>query len=152
MGIHDYPSPESSEMTDRSKRTRYFSPIAIHGGFILTAAALVMNVSCGLAKAQENAPCMRITAACSDAGFKAGSAKEGFGLMADCVDPIMQGVPQRAKATKPLPPIDAKLIAACKAKNPDFGQRKDAPSRSSHGNELPRPGSDGSLNDTAKSP
>ena len=34
----------------------------------------------------------------------------------------MQGKPQRAKASKPLPHVDPQLIAACKARDPGFGQ------------------------------
>jgi len=90
-----------------------------------------MNIVCASARAQENTPCAQIRTACTQAGFKPGAAKDGLGLMADCVHPVMQGLPQRAKATKPLPQIDAQLIAACKAANPDFGQPKRAPSPSS---------------------
>jgi len=85
---------------------------------------LSANVGCGPANPQENAPCTQIRTACTQAGFRQGLAKEGFGLMVDCIRPIMQGMPQRAKATKPLPKIDAELIAACKAANPNRQQGK----------------------------
>jgi hypothetical protein len=110
-------------MVDRSKRMSGFPLFTGSGGLILcTVAVLSTNVSCGSAAAQENAPCTQIRTACTQAGFRQGFAKEGFGLMVDCIRPIMQGVPQRAKATKPLPKIDAELIAACKAANPNRQQ------------------------------
>jgi hypothetical protein len=94
-------------------------------------AALCIGAGCigGPAHAQEangpgNAPCRQIREACTQAGFKPGAAKDGVGLIVDCVRPIMQGVPQPAKAAKPFPSIDAGLIAACKAANPDFGQQR----------------------------
>jgi hypothetical protein len=132
-------------MADHSKQTRDCSPFMIRrgfssGAFSLTIAALTMNIGCAPAKAQKNAPCAQIRTACAQAGFKAGAAKEGIGLMTDCVHPVMLGVPQRAKAAKPLPQIDAQLIAACKAANPDFGQRKRSPSApSGPGGQEPEP-------------
>jgi hypothetical protein len=130
------PLLENSDMADRSRQMSGFLPLTLRGGIILcTIAFLGMNGGCGPASAQANAPCMKIRAACTEAGFKPGFAKEGFGLEIDCVGPVMQAVPQRAKATKPLPRIEADLIAACKAKNPNFGQRKRAPSQSAGGEE-----------------
>jgi arylsulfatase A-like enzyme len=78
---------------------------------------------------------MDITAACQEAGFVRGGAREGNGLMVDCVAPIMRGTPQRPKASKPLPPIDPQLVAACQARNPSFGQPKAA--RSQAGSPAP---------------
>jgi hypothetical protein len=129
------PLPEKSEMADRRERMSVFPAFKAPGGFILATAALIASVGCGPVSAQENGPCAQIQAACTDAGFKQGSAKEGFGLVMDCIRPVMQDAPQRAKAAKPLPQIDAKLIAACKATNPNFGQRKANPSRSSGADE-----------------
>jgi hypothetical protein len=40
-----------------------------------------------------------------------------------CIDPIMQGTAQPAKAQRPLPQVSAQLVASCKASNPRFGQR-----------------------------
>ena len=129
-------SGERSTMAADSKQTRDCSPFMPRRGFSpgtfsLTITTLTIYFGCVCAQAQENTPCAQIRTACAQAGFKAGAAKQGFGLMADCVHPLMQGVPQRAKATRPLPQIDAQLIAACKAANPDFGQRQRAPSPSS---------------------
>jgi N-acetylglucosamine-6-sulfatase len=79
------------------------------------------------ASAQGTAqPCAQITAACLQAGFARGAAR-GSGLMVNCINPIMQGGEQRRRAAAPLPPIDPQLIAACKASNPNFGQRNAVP-------------------------
>jgi arylsulfatase A-like enzyme len=72
-------------------------------------------------------PCRQIVAACQQAGFVQGGARTGEGIQVDCVRPIMLGTAQPRRATKPLPQIDPELVAACKARNPDFGQRNAAP-------------------------
>jgi hypothetical protein len=69
-------------------------------------------------------PCQQIEKACKDAGFIKGEAKKGFGLWVDCIDPIMQGKTSVPGATKALPSVDAGVVAACKAKNPKFGEGK----------------------------
>jgi hypothetical protein len=71
-------------------------------------------------------PCDEISSACKSAGFVQGDAKQGNGLWIDCIDPIMQGVKQPPKATKPLPSISSEVVAACKQKNPKFGEGKPA--------------------------
>ncbi len=75
-------------------------------------------------------PCEQIAAACQRAGFAQGDARSGNGLIVDCVAPIMQGGPQPPRASKTLPPIDPHLVAACKAKDPRFGQARAAASPS----------------------
>jgi len=45
----------------------------------------------------------------------------GFGIVVDCIRPIMEGTPQRRRAAKPLPQIDPQIVAACKNQNPNFG-------------------------------
>ena len=72
-------------------------------------------------------PCQQIVAACKNAGFVAGDAKQGIGLWVDCVDPIMSGSGQPSKAVKPLPSVAPAAVAACKAKDPNFGKGKQAP-------------------------
>ena len=67
---------------------------------------------------------MKIRQACEDAGFKQGAVAEGLGLQVDCIRPIIEGTPQRQSAGKPLPAIDGALVAACKAKNPQFGKSR----------------------------
>ena len=52
------------------------------------------------------------------------NAKEGNGLSADCIVPIMKGTPQPKTASVPLPQIDSQIVAACREKNPNFGQAK----------------------------
>ena len=67
-------------------------------------------------------PCARITAACSQAGFVPNGAKRGLGIMLDCVRPIMTEMPQRKQATKALPQIDPRVVAACNERKPNFGR------------------------------
>src|SRR5271165_2074520 len=69
-------------------------------------------------------PCARIMEACRNAGFVQGGNKTGNGLHMDCIEPIMQETPQRARASRPLPDVDPHLVAACKEKNASFGQRR----------------------------
>jgi hypothetical protein len=75
---------------------------------------------------QAPGPCEQIVAACKSAGFVEGDYKEGYGLHVDCIDPIMRGTKQPAKAVKPLPAVSPELITACKQKHPDFGEGKKA--------------------------
>jgi len=78
-----------------------------------------------VAQSAEQAPsCEQIVAACKDAGFVKGDYKLGYGLWADCIDPIMHGTKPPAKADKPLPAVSPELIAACKQENPNFGEGK----------------------------
>jgi hypothetical protein len=81
-------------------------------------------------------PCERILAACRRAGFVPGGAKSGVGLQADCVRPIMSGGEQPRRAAQALPPISPRLVSACRASNPNFGQPR-AGRRSPHGTEAP---------------
>jgi len=99
----------------------------------LALAPLLFAASASLLWAQGTAPtapmrgaCRQITAACRAAGFVPGGGKTGNGLQADCIAPILQGRPQRPKATRPLPQVDPEMVAACKAENPSFGQGKEA--------------------------
>ncbi len=71
---------------------------------------------------EERKPCLRIKEACEQAGFNQGAAGEGLGLQVDCIRPIIDGAPQRASAGKALPALDAALVSACRAKNPEFGK------------------------------
>jgi hypothetical protein len=89
---------------------------------MLLALALVAFASNCFAEEKAEGPCKEIKEACEKAGFVKGEAKEGYGLWVDCIDPIMKGTAQPAKAKKPLPAIKADLVNACKAKHPDFGQ------------------------------
>ena len=72
-------------------------------------------------------PCAEIRAACEQAGFVQGGSQTGDGLFVDCIVPILKGRPQPGRSTKPLPEIDLQLVAACKAQNPNFGQRSASP-------------------------
>jgi hypothetical protein len=79
------------------------------------------------AQSAAPAPCEQIVAACTSAGFVKGDAKLGYGLWRYCIDPIMRGTPQPANADKPLPSLPPELVAACKQKDPNFGEGKKAP-------------------------
>jgi N-acetylglucosamine-6-sulfatase len=76
------------------------------------------------AHAQAAGPCREIVAACREAGFIQGGARTGDGIQVDCVRPILQGTAQPRRAAKPLPQIDPQIVAACKERNPDFGQQR----------------------------
>ncbi len=84
-------------------------------------------VSLAAPAGQAPGPCDQIKTACMSAGFVEGDYKQGYGLWVDCIDPIMQGKKQPAKADKPLPSISSAVIAACKQKHPNFGEGKKAP-------------------------
>jgi len=77
-------------------------------------------------KSDHGAPdeCKQIAEACRKAGFIKGDWKKGDGLWRDCVNPIVQGKTSVPGATKPLPAVDGKLVADCKAKHPKFGGGK----------------------------
>jgi len=80
-----------------------------------------MAVSCLAAESpgKKPGPCDEVQQACTSAGFKAGT-----GLWSECIDPIMQGVPQPAAAKIPLPKVSPETVSACKEKHPQFGQKK----------------------------
>ena len=84
--------------------------------------ALGLAVLFPATKAQSQDPCEQIKTACINAGFLQGGASTGNGLARDCINPIMQGTPQRRKASKPLPQVDPTLVAACKAQNTNVNQ------------------------------
>src|SRR5262245_50282921 len=73
-------------------------------------------------KSDHDAPneCRQIADACRKAGFIQGDWKKGDGLWRDCVNPLVQGKTSVPGATKPLPSVDGKLVADCKAKHPKF--------------------------------
>jgi hypothetical protein len=87
---------------------------------------LFITLAIGLCSNQSfagNGPCEQIKNACSSAGFVVKEAKIGKGLWHDCVDPIMQGT-TASKSVLPLPTVDPTVVAACKAKHPNFGEGK----------------------------
>ena len=89
---------------------------------VLISASAFADTAPAAPKAEG--PCKKIEDACLGAGFIKGEAKEGKGLWVDCIDPIMQGSTQPAKAVMKLPAVAAADIAACTAKHPNFGQKK----------------------------
>jgi len=110
---------------------------------ILLLALVILAISLAAASAcwasQAQGPCAQIIAACEGAGFVQGGAKSGNGLQVDCVQPIMQGRAAAHKASKPLPEVDAQLVAACKARNPRFGQPQEAQSEATEQSPPPAP-------------
>jgi N-acetylglucosamine-6-sulfatase len=85
---------------------------------------IVLGVALAAQAAVDQRPCQQIAAACREAGFVQGGAPDGSGVLADCVQPIMQGTAQPRRASKPLPRVDPQLVAACKAANPGFGESR----------------------------
>jgi hypothetical protein len=97
----------------------------------LSAVLLALNVGVGLSSQAMavGRSCEQISKACADAGFTKGGAKQGVGLIDDCIDPIMQGTSAAGKAVKPVPIIDRQLVAACRAADPTFGNKQGAGSQ-----------------------
>jgi hypothetical protein len=89
-----------------------------------TVSAIAGTAIAPISALAADKPCQQIRQACLDAGFLEGAAKQGNGLVIDCVDPIMQGAAQPTKASKPLPTIDPQLVSACKTANPNFGSKQ----------------------------
>jgi arylsulfatase A-like enzyme len=95
---------------------------------IIVAFVIAAGAGEALAQPAPRAPaCAAIRAACRQAGFVQGGATTGEGILVDCIAPIMRGVPQRRRASKPLPAVDPQLVAQCRAQNPNFGQRNAPP-------------------------
>jgi hypothetical protein len=91
---------------------------------IAKALLLIFFVGAGAASAAQRdsgQPCQAIIAACQKAGFVAGGVSKGNGLQLNCVQPIMQGTTVTG-SEKPLPQVDPQTVAACKQRNPRFGQ------------------------------
>jgi hypothetical protein len=95
-----------------------------NAAFSVLAATLTGPSYAQAAKPDANNPCDQVESACKSAGFIDG-AKEGKGLWSHCIEPVMQGHPV-PKGAKPLPRVDDKVVAACRAKDPTFGEPKKA--------------------------
>jgi hypothetical protein len=108
------------------------------GFFTLLTIAVFSNAGLVSHSAAQQGPCAQIVEACRQAGFVKDGGSAGIGLQVDCIRPIMLGTPQRKKAAKPLPQVDPQIVAACKARNPNFGVGKPRPPGSS---EQPPPAS-----------
>jgi len=91
---------------------------------ICFAALAALIAGATAAAAQQGGlprPCAALRQVCVQAGFVPQGARAGEGLVVDCIRPIMQGIPQPPRATKPLPAVDPQLVEACRAQNPNFG-------------------------------
>jgi hypothetical protein len=82
----------------------------------------LLSADLAAAQASHQGPCAQIIAACEKAGFERGAARVGLGIQVDCLRPLMQRGVQPRRAGAPLSQVDADLIAACRAANPNFGQ------------------------------
>jgi len=93
----------------------------------LIVVVLVASLLPLRAQPAPGGPCNQIKTICEEAGFVAGAFPSGNGLDIDCIRPIIQRRPQRPEASRPLPPVDPQLVAACHAANPSFGEGPLAP-------------------------
>ena len=107
---------------------RHQERIRVH---TLCAAAFALGTFFAPHAAAAQGPCEQIAEACRQAGFERGAAREGTGLQVDCMRPIMQGTAQPNRTSKPLPQVDSKIVAACKARNPNLAQPATQPSQRS---------------------
>jgi hypothetical protein len=90
--------------------------------YLLTLTLAVPLYAQTPAEKEASNPCNEVEAACRNAGFVEKGSSEGKGLWSECIEPIMQGRPQSKAAKLPLPKLDSKVVAACKAKHPTYGQ------------------------------
>ena len=110
-----------------------------HEMYIAALAALL--AASGTATAQQGLPrpCAALRTVCVQAGFVPQGARAGEGLVVDCIRPLMQGIPQPRRATKPLPAVDPQVVEACRAQNPNFGMAN-AAQQQQRGPQQPPPG------------
>jgi hypothetical protein len=106
-------------------RAKIDGVIAMRRHEICIAALAALLAGSGMASAQQGQglprPCAALRQVCVQAGFVPQGARAGEGLVIDCIRPLMQGIPQPRRATKPLPAVDPQLVEACRAQNPNFG-------------------------------
>jgi len=110
---------------------------------IAAVAALVAGTTAATAQGLPK-PCAALRQVCVQAGFVPQGARAGEGLVVDCIRPLMQGIPQPRRATKPLPAVDPQLVEACRAQNPNFGmanaaQQQRGPQQPPQGVQPPPP-------------
>src|SRR5689334_18205380 len=74
-------------------------------------------------KSGAPAACKQMADVCRKDGYLPADWKDYDGLWSDCVDPILQGQTIVAGAKRPLPSIDPKVVAACKASHPKYGAK-----------------------------
>jgi hypothetical protein len=109
--------------------------------YIAALAALLAASATASAQQGLPRPCAALRTVCVQAGFVPQGARAGEGLVVDCIRPLMQGIPQPRRATKPLPAVDPQLVEACRAQNPNFGMANAAQQqRPPRGVQPPPPG------------
>jgi len=69
------------------------------------------------------AACKQMADVCRKDGYLPADWKDYDGLWSDCVDPILQGQTIVPGAKRPLPSVDPKVVAACKASHPKYGAK-----------------------------
>jgi hypothetical protein len=89
----------------------------------IPCAIAIALVSFAVRAAPDLGVCQQVRSACLDAGFVPGGARAGNGLWKDCIDPIMRGSIQPG-ASLPLPQVNPRVVAACRTRDPAFGQPK----------------------------
>lgn len=82
---------------------------------ILTTPALYAEAP-RPAGGEGKGPCKQVADACAAAGFVVGGVKEGKGMYAQCVGPLVSGKPAKKPAAIPLPNVPADVLAACRQK------------------------------------
>jgi Sulfatase len=87
---------------------------------VLGTVTMALGIAVAPQSVLARQPCAQIRDACLAAGFTQGGARQGTGLQVDCVRPILSGTAQPGKASRPLPQVDPRIVAACKAAKPDF--------------------------------
>ncbi len=81
---------------------------------MLTLIVFLLN---GSIHASEH-PCKEIASACKAAGFEKGKAKDGKGLIKNCMKPIMSGEAVAGVT------VSADQVAACKEKRANRKERR----------------------------
>jgi len=90
----------------------------------LTGPLYAQTAKTGAEEGLNAGPCKQVESACRSAGFHEQGEPEGKGLWVQCVTPVLEGRPAPKAAKLPLPQVDPKVVAACRADNPNFGKGK----------------------------
>jgi len=90
----------------------------------LTGPLYAQTAKSGAEEGLNAAPCKQVESACRSAGFHEHGEPEGKGLWVQCVTPLLEGHPASKGTKLPLPKVDDKVLAACRADNPNFGKGK----------------------------
>jgi hypothetical protein len=130
------------------------SPAATSAGHLFTGQiSSVEKTKWRPGTGYPDGPCNEVKAACRRAGFVPGGAGTGIGLAVDCVRPIIEGTPQPRRARAPLPQVDPRTLAACRASlGPSGAPSLEAGPRPSPGYDASSPSSSGAPPSPSNSP